>query len=109
MTMDEREFETLADRTLRDLQVLLEDLLGDDADVDLRGGILTIELDDGRQFVLNKHAPNRQIWLSSPVSGAAHFGRAESGVWVATRGGGVLEQILAADLGRALGRSVSLD
>ena len=107
--MDEREFETLADRMLSALQARLEELIGDDADVDLRGGILTIELEDGRQFVLNKHAPNRQIWLSSPVSGAAHFGRSESGAWVATRGGGVLDAILAADLGQALGRTVSLD
>jgi frataxin len=107
--MDEREFETLAERTLRDLQAALEDALGDEAEVDLRGGILTVEFDDGRQFVLNKHTPNRQLWLSSPVSGAAHFNPAGSGAWLATRRGGALNAILAADLSQALGRPVALD
>jgi frataxin len=30
-------------------------------------GVLTIRLGDKGTFVINKQAPNRQIWLSSPV------------------------------------------
>lgn len=30
-------------------------------------GVLTIKLGKRGTFVLNKQAPNRQIWLSSPV------------------------------------------
>ena len=70
--MDDSTFESLADRTLARLQTQIEDAL-DNVDVDLRGGILTLELEDGRQYVINKHMPNHQIWLSSPISGAAHF------------------------------------
>ena len=57
--MDERAFDTLADRTLQHLFARIDAELADVADVDLRGGILTVALDDGRQYVINKHGPNR--------------------------------------------------
>jgi frataxin len=62
---------------------------------------MTVALADGRQFVLNKHAPNRQLWLSSPVSGAHHFVPADGG-WRSTRGPETLAGLLAAELGVAL-------
>jgi frataxin len=107
--MDESQFAAAADRTLRALFQALDEGLPD-ADVDLREGILTVELEDGRQYVINKHAPNRQIWLSSPVSGAAHFDLdAASGAWRSTRGGADLKQLLAAELASAAGVSLSFD
>jgi len=107
--MDDSSFETLADRTLQHLETRLADQL-DDADVELRGGILTIELDDGRQYVVNKHVPNRQIWLSSPVSGAAHFVHdPATGAWRSTRDTAVLYERLAAELSAATGTTVTLD
>jgi frataxin len=105
--MDESAFQNLADPLLARLNATLEEALGDVADVDLRGGILTIELDDGRQYVVNKHAPTRQIWLSSPISGAAHFEHdAATATWRSTRGGAVLTDLLAAELSAATGRDV---
>ena len=106
--MDEREFETLAEQTLRAYMARIEDAL--DVDVDLRGGILTIELDDGRQYVLNKHAPNRQLWLSSPLSGASHYDRdAATGGWRSTRGGPPLADLLAAELAQLTGAEISFE
>lgn len=32
-------------------------------------GVMTIDLGDHGTYVINKQAPNKQIWLSSPVSG----------------------------------------
>ena len=107
--MGDSDFENLADQILARLELQLADQL-EDADVELRGGILTIELADGRQYVINKHAPNRQIWLSSPVSGATHFAHdAGSGAWRSTRGDAILHDLLAAELSAATGKPVTLD
>lgn len=109
MAISETEFETRADEILEHLMQRLEDTLGDRLDVDLDEGILSIELDSGGQYVINKHKPNRQIWMSSPSSGASHFEYdAESG-WVGTRGAGSLDQILAQELSAATGRSVTFE
>lgn len=106
--MDESGFENLADQTLAKLEARIEDNL--DVDVELRGGILTIELDDGRQYVINKHTPNRQIWLSSPVSGAAHFDYdPASRTWRSTRGSAVLHELLASELAAATGEDIAFD
>ncbi len=106
--MDERAFETLAEETLRGFMARIEDAIG--ADVDLRGGVLTIEFDDGRQYVINKHAPNRQIWLSSPLSGASHYGWDETArAWRSTRGGAALADLLATELAQISGADIRFD
>jgi frataxin len=106
--MDERAFDTLADRTLQHLFAQIDGEL-EDADVDLRGGILTIALEDGRQYVINKHAPNRQIWMSSPVSGASHYVHDEAtGDWRSTRGGDALLPRLARELAELTGTAIAL-
>lgn len=107
--MDAAQFEDLAAETLDRLFDALDDALGDVLDVDLEGPMLTIEFDDGRQYVINKHAPSREIWVSSPVSGAAHYRfEAEAGAWVSTRDGAVMMESLAAELARVTGRTVAL-
>lgn len=106
--MDERAFETLAGQTLALIAERLEDALVDAADVEFRGGIVTVACADGRQFVINRHAPSREIWLSSPVSGAVHFARRAEG-WVSTRGPDRLEERLAADIAAATGIEVRFD
>lgn len=95
--MDDSSFERLAGQTLETLFETLDDGL-DDAEVDYSGGILTIELADGGTYVINRHAPNRQIWVSSPRSGAWHFERRDD-AWVSTRGTERLAALLAAELG----------
>ena len=42
-------------------------------DVNYADGVLDIEMSDGRAYVINKQAPNMQIWLSSPLSGPQRF------------------------------------
>lgn len=108
MTIDESTFQTLADETLARLMDTLDEAVGDRLDVDLLGGILTIDLDSGGQYVINKHAPNRQIWMSSPVSGASHFDCDGNGGWVATRGAGTLAAMLSAEIAAATGETLDL-
>ena len=68
--MNQAEFERRAAQALDSLFEQIEDQLGDWLDVELSGGILQIELPDGGAYVVNKHAPNREIWVSSPRSRA---------------------------------------
>lgn len=109
MSLDESTFTRIADETLEKFMDAVEGVLGDQADVDLEGGILSIELDAGGQYVINKHAPNRQIWMSSPKSGATHFDYdADSKEWHCTRSGGRLDEILVDELKSLTGVTVSL-
>jgi len=106
--MDANEFENLAEQTLEDLFEALDEAVGDVADVDFDNGILTVELADGRQYIINKHAPNQEIWLSSPLSGAAHYAYGENQVWTSTRGNEALKAVLAAEFKQITGRDISL-
>ncbi|MSP50227.1 MAG: iron donor protein CyaY [Alphaproteobacteria bacterium] len=113
MTLDEPSFERCADETLKHLLATVEARLGDHLDIDLEGGVLTIRLDAGGVYVVNKQAPNRQIWLASPASGAWHFdfreGPGKAGRWVATKGGRSLADLLSNELAAASGVTLTLD
>ena len=96
--MSDSAFETLADSLLD----ALEEAVGAEADAERQGGVLTIDGDDGT-WVVNKHAPTRQIWLSSPKSGARHYAfEASQGLWRDTRGGTDLLTTLSDELGVSL-------
>jgi len=111
--MNQVEFERRAGQVLDALFEQIEEQLGDWLDVDMSGGILEVELPDGGAYVINKHAPNREIWLSSPKSGAWHFASDDGEHWRSTRGGASgapeLCTLLADELAAASGRPVSLD
>lgn len=106
--MDASTFETKATETLDYLMDSIENALGDQLDIDLEGGILNIELDVGGVYIINKHAPNKQIWMSSPVSGASHFDLNDNGEWVSTRGEGRLFDILTDELKAKTGVTLHL-
>ena len=107
MTLDESRFSALADEVLEHLCDTVDDVLGDEVDADLQAGILTLALPGGGQYIINKHAPNREIWMSSPVSGAIHFACVD-GQWVSTRDSSqVLQEVLAAELTVKFGTNIS--
>ncbi|HJQ58947.1 MAG TPA: iron donor protein CyaY [Vineibacter sp.] len=102
-------FEGIATRLLERFAERLEQALADVAEVDYEGGILNLTLDAGGTYVINKHAPTQQIWLSSPHSGAWHFALdAASGAWRDTRQGRDLTQLLSDELQAATGIPVAL-
>lgn len=108
MSMEESRFHAVADALLHRLVDELEAC--DALDVDLQGGIATIETEDGGQYVINKHAPTRQLWLSSPSSGAWHF-EYDPGAdrWRSTRDAAVdFAELLAGELSRLTGRAITL-
>jgi frataxin len=82
--MDERDFDRQADQVIQRLMEALEDQVPD-AEVDLESGILTVVLPEIGSYLINKHRPNREIWLSSPKSGAWHFSHDPEAGWISTR------------------------
>jgi frataxin len=108
MAADESSFAIHADQALARLAEAIDQALGDRLDVDLTGGVLTIDLETGGQYVINKHAPSRQIWMSSPRSGATHFDYRDQVGWVAAKTGAVLEKMLAEELSVASGTPIAL-
>jgi frataxin len=92
--MTDSAYESLADSLLEALEEGL--------DGERQGGVLTVE-SEGGTWIVNKHAPTRQIWLSSPKSGARHYAfAADSGLWQDTRGGADLLTTLSDELGVSL-------
>ena len=110
--MDEPEFERQAGKVLDRLMQEIEDQAIDDLDVDLEGGILSIALPEGGTYLINKHAPNREIWLSSPKSGAWHFRHEPEAGWISTRvvdgQRPRLHRLLADELAAAIGNPLEL-
>ena len=83
--MEESFYHQIADKELAKLLEFAETLEeSSDIEVELDSGVLTLTLPknimNGRQFVINKHVPTRQIWVSSPISGAGYFEYVE-GKW----------------------------
>jgi len=97
--MDESAFIAAADATLDKIGLALDAALEtSDADLDwsVRDGVLTIECDDDSRISVNRHVPNREIWVAAK-SGGLHF-RPDNGRWRDSRG----EEDLAAALTRLI-------
>lgn len=69
--MEETEFYKKSHKKLQDLATTLED--NDRLEIDYLDGVLYINLENLSQYVLNVHLPSKQIWFSSPISGADYF------------------------------------
>ncbi len=70
-------------------------------EIDLEGGILTIELEDGRQWLISKHEPSGEMWLSSPISGGLHFSNTKHG-WTLSDGRDI-SSLTSAEISEASG------
>lgn len=111
--MEDSEFEGRAEAMLRRMFEAIDAELGDVLEADYQGGILEILLpEDGGTYVINRHGASREIWVSSPRSGAWHFRPHPDGLWRSTRGGKeapTLTGLLADELSAAAGRPVALE
>lgn len=72
------QYTDIVDETLEDIADQFENLADDgliidDFDCILADGVLTANLDRHGVYVINKQTPNRQIWLSSPISGPKRY------------------------------------
>ena len=72
--MEENEYHEKADPVMHKLLEFAEELEEQhDLYVEYDSGVLTITMPNKKQYVINKHTPSRQIWVSSPHSGASLF------------------------------------
>lgn len=81
-----------------------------DMDVEYSAGVLNCQLGNGETYVLNKQPPNKQIWLSSPISGPKRYDWVVSGEgmqdkegsgqgnWIYLRDGSSLTDLLQEEL-----------
>jgi iron-sulfur cluster assembly protein CyaY len=92
----ESEFIVAADSTLATIGLALDAALETgnvDADWSLNDGILEIECADGSKLIVNRHVPNREIWVAARAGGF-HF-HPRDGRWRDTRGNDELGAVLA--------------
>jgi len=82
--------------------------------------VLTLTFPPNGTYVINKQPPNKQIWLSSPLSGPKRYDwivigegmhqKQESGVgdWIYMRDGSTLNELLRKEIGvNAAGKDVA--
>jgi CyaY protein len=101
--MTETEFHRAVDAVLARIEGTLEAV--DALDIDLEGGVLTVECPDASRIIVNRQTPNREIWVAAR-SGGFHFAWRD-GAWRDTRGGAEffesLARILASQAGVEVG------
>ncbi|HEY3179315.1 MAG TPA: iron donor protein CyaY [Casimicrobiaceae bacterium] len=105
----ETEFIAAADATLAKIGLALDAALETgnvDVDWNLNDGILEIECADGSKLIVNRHVPNRELWVAARAGGF-HF-RADGGHWRDTRSGDDLAVVLAKLLRAQGGLTVAL-
>ncbi|TLD25326.1 hypothetical protein PspLS_06195 [Pyricularia sp. CBS 133598] len=110
--LEESEYHDIADEYLDNVLSKLEDVAEQrpDVDVEYSSGVLTLAFPPLGTYVINKQPPNKQIWLSSPVSGPKRYdyviigdGQNQKegtglGDWVYLRDGSTLSGLLMEEL-----------
>jgi CyaY protein len=105
----ESEFGSRADAVLAAIGTALDTAIAaSDADIDwaLNDGVLTIDCGRNGKLIVNRHVPNREIWVAAK-SGGFHF-RADGVVWRDSRAGEELGAALERLLRDQAGMSVDL-
>ena len=85
--MNESEFKELADAVFDRIEAAID---SSDADIeyDSNGSVLEMEFADGSKVIVNRHVPNKEIWLAAK-SGGFHYAMVE-GRWFSQRDGSEL-------------------
>ncbi|KAK6459404.1 Frataxin-like protein [Scheffersomyces xylosifermentans] len=104
------EYNTISEEYLESLADSLEDLSENypQIDCELSHGVMTLTIPPNGTYVINKQPPNKQIWLSSPISGPKRYDLIQ-GKWVTLRDGSSLTALLAEEVSSAVGAEVEFD
>ncbi|KAF9878778.1 frataxin [Colletotrichum karsti] len=110
--LSDAEYHELADQYLETVVTKLEDLQDarEGVDVEYAAGVLSVTFPDAGTYVINKQPPNKQIWLSSPISGPKRYdwvvvGDSQNdkegtaaGAWIYARDGSTLDDLFLKEL-----------
>ncbi|GAB1600430.1 frataxin, mitochondrial-like [Argonauta hians] len=101
-SLGENEYVRIADETLESLLDSIESLeelenCPKGFDTSYSNGVLTVCLGDLGTYVINKQSPNRQIWLSSPISGPKRYDFVGN-KWIYKRDGTSLHGLLQEEI-----------
>ncbi|GAB7350195.1 hypothetical protein MBLNU459_g0855t1 [Dothideomycetes sp. NU459] len=117
--LEDEEYHERAEQYLDEIVARVEELQEnkEDLELDYSAGVLNIVFPPNGTYVLNKQPPNKQIWLSSPITGPKRFDwvvmgesmqhKEESGVgeWIYLRDGTSLTSLLRKELGITVGET----
>ncbi|CAH1173943.1 unnamed protein product [Phaedon cochleariae] len=107
-------YERICSETLDSLMVYFEELAETkqklaNAEVSYSSGVLNINLGEYGTYVINRQSPNKQIWLSSPVSGPKRFDFIKKNqCWVYKRDSITLHKLLESEISAILGESIDM-
>ena len=80
----------------------------DEFDVSLDNGVLTVAVSKSvGTFVINRQSPNRQIWLSSPISGPKRYDYVNKS-WLYSADGKYIHELLQEEFSQIFSAPVSM-
>ncbi|CAG8755389.1 2541_t:CDS:2, partial [Cetraspora pellucida] len=75
--LSDSDYHRISDATMEHLLEFFENLNDqfdfNGFDIEYSSGVLTLKCGSEGTYVLNKQPPNKQIWLSSPISGPKRY------------------------------------
>ena len=87
----------------------LEDMAIPGFDVSEKDGVFELNLGSHGIYVINKQAPNRQLWWSSPISGPKRYNYdLHHQAWRNSRDGHFMYDLLNQELSEILGETFSM-
>ncbi|XP_053603807.1 frataxin homolog, mitochondrial [Plodia interpunctella] len=106
--LDQAVFEEICNETLESLSEYFEELVEQapnlkGADITFSDGVLTVALGNSYgTYVINRQTPNKQIWLSSPVSGPKRYDLVlkNGGYWIYKHDGVSLHKLLQDEISK---------
>ncbi|MCW8825480.1 MAG: iron donor protein CyaY [Gammaproteobacteria bacterium] len=105
--MTESEFNQQIDATLLQIEESLDECEVD-IDYENSAGILTLELENGSQVIINRQIATQQLWVAA-IDGGYHFDYSEdAGQWQLDRDGSELYVVLNRLLTQQSGEPVKL-
>lgn len=107
--LTDSEYLKIANEYLETLSDLLEELAETfpQIDVELSSGVMTLCIAKDKTYVINRQPPNKQIWLSSPISGPKRYDLI-GGKWITLRDNLSLTELLQEELLAELGAEIEL-